>query len=104
MSQMDQPKKQALTRWMGIGWIIVFFVASFAGLAHQITRTIEKVAAGEGAETYRTVWLVEFNYIGLLVLVGAFVLALIVGTIMQLREWWLVRDLEKKYGNRNSDI
>ena len=101
---MDQPKKQALTRWMGIGWIIVFFVASFAGLAHLITRAIEKVAAGEGAETYRTVWLVEFNYIGLLVLVGAFVLALIVGTIMQLREWWLVRDLEKKYGNRNSDI
>lgn len=79
------------------------FIASFAGLAHLITRAIEKVLAGQGLETYRTFWLVEFNYVGVLVLIGASVLALIVGTIMQLRERWLIRDLEKKYGTREND-
>jgi hypothetical protein len=78
------------------------FVASFAGLAHLITLAIDKVRSGQGLETYRTFWLVEFNYVGVLVLFGAIILALIVGTGLQIRERWLIRDLEKKYGGRPS--
>ena len=79
------------------------FIASFAGLAHLITRAIDKVLSGQGLETYRTFWLVEFNYVGVLVLFGAVILALIVGTALQIHERWLIRGLEKKYGGHASD-
>jgi hypothetical protein len=77
-------------------------LASIAGLSRLITIAIDKVLSGHGLDTYRTVWLVEFNYIGLLVLFGAIILALLVGGGMWLHEWWQWRSLEKKYGEQRS--
>ena len=99
---MSTPKQEPLSRWIIVGWLLTF-IASFAGLAHLITRAINKVLSGQGLETYRTVWLVEFNYVGVLVFFGVLILALIVGTALQIRERWLIRDLERKYGGRAGD-
>ncbi|MNC86151.1 hypothetical protein D3C83_17890 [compost metagenome] len=99
---MDTSNRAPISRWVIVGWLLTF-VASFAGLAHLITLAIDKVLSGQGLETYRTFWLVEFNYVGVLVLFGAVILALLVGTALQIHERWLIRDLEKKYGGRASD-
>lgn len=99
---MAQSGKQGFPRWISIGWIIVL-LSSVAGLARLIADAIDKVASGQGAQTYRTFWLVEFSYVGLIVLVGVVIVALIVGTIDEVRERWQIRDLEKKYGTREDD-
>jgi len=99
---MANSNRAPISRWVIFGWLLTF-VASFGGLAHLITRAIDKVISGEGLETYRTFWLIEFNYVGVLVLFGAVILVLIIGTGLQLRERWLIRDLEKKYGGGQSD-
>jgi len=77
-------------------------VASIAGLSRLITVAIDKVMSGHGLDTYRSVWLVEFNYIGLLVLFAAIILVLVVGGILWLHEWWQWRSLKKKYGAQRS--
>ena len=78
-------------------------VASFSGLAALITRAIEKVRSGEGLATYRTVWLVEFNYVGVLVLFGAIFIALCIGGALRYREYREWRDLEAKYGGKHEN-
>ena len=99
---MTEAKKGKLSRWVIVGWLLVF-VASFAGLGHLLTRAVDKVLSGQGLETYRTFWLVEFNYVGVLVLFGVIVLVLVIGTALQLHERWLIRDLEEKYGGHKND-
>ena len=76
-------------------------VASLSGLGWMITTAIRKVLAGEGLETYRTFWLVEFNWIGFLVAMGALVVALIIGLFLAWREERAWRDFERKYGARS---
>jgi hypothetical protein len=73
-------------------------LAGLAGVARILSVAIDKVTSGRGLETYRTVWLVEFNYIGILVLFGALIVALILGGALWLHDWWQWRSLEKKYG------
>lgn len=83
--------------WLCAG-ILLLGLAGVAGTARILLVAIEKVMSGRGLETYRTVWLVEFNYIGVLVLLGAVVAALLVGGALWLHEWWQWRSLERKYG------
>ena len=78
-------------------------LAGVAGVARITSIAIDKVASGHGLDTYRTVWLVEFNYIGVLILFATIVAALLVGGAMWLYEWWQWRSLETKYGARQSD-
>jgi hypothetical protein len=78
-------------------------LAGVAGLSRIISIAIDKVASGKGLETYRTVWLVEFNYVGVLVLFATVLLALLVGGGMWLYDWWQWRSLKKKYGDRNGN-
>jgi hypothetical protein len=89
----DLPKR----RWFWAGFVLLG-LAGIAGLARIISVAIDKVASGQGLETYRTVWLVEFNYVGVLVLFAVVVLALLVGGAMWLHDWWQWRSLERKYG------
>jgi hypothetical protein len=78
-------------------------LAGLAGVARILLIAIDKVASGRGLETYRTVWLVEFNYIGILVLFGALIVALVLGGALWLHDWWQWRSLEKKYGGRRGN-
>lgn len=88
--------------WMCAG-ILLFGLAGVAGTARILLVALEKVMSGRGLETYHTVWLVEFNYIGVLVLFGAVVAALLVGGALWLHEWWQWRSLERKYSARKGN-
>ena len=80
-----------------LGWGLTF-VASLGGLAWMVTTAIRKVLAGEGLQTYRTFWLVEFNWVGFLVLLLALFVALIISLFFLWREERQWKDFERKYG------
>jgi hypothetical protein len=82
---------------MAVGFAVAG-LASFSGLAYMLSTAIEMVRSGHGLETYRTFWLVEFNWLGFLVFCGAIVVALIVALALRIREHMQWRSLERKYG------
>ena len=77
-------------------------LAAVFGLLHLLTIAIAKVRSGQGLDTYRTFWLVEFSYVGVLVLFVAIVVALVVSLALWWREERLWRDLEGKYGGNST--
>jgi hypothetical protein len=99
---MPSPTDRRKFGWAFAG-VLAFGVAGVAGMARMIWAAWEKVLSGQGLETYHTVWLVEFNYVGFLVLVGAVIVGLLLAGGHWLHEWWQVRSLEKKYGPRESN-
>lgn len=66
----------------------------------MLSTAVQMVASGRGLETYRTFWLVEFNWLGFLVLCAAIVLALVVAGFLRFREHMQWRSLERKYGGK----
>jgi hypothetical protein len=99
---MTEPVKPPVSKLMIFGFIIMG-VAAFAGLGALITRAIQKVISGHGLDSYRTVWLVEFNYVGLLVMFGGVIVVLLIGGGFKLHEYFQLRALEKKYGIRDDN-
>ena len=99
---MTEPTKARVSKWMLIGFFIMG-IASFAGLGALITVAVQKVISGHGLDTYRTAWLVEFNYIGVLAMFGAVVAVFVVAGVLRLIEYFQWRALEKKYGVRNDN-
>lgn len=99
---MPTPTDRRKFAWALAG-VLAFGVAGVAGMASMIWIALEKALSGQGLETYHTVWLVEFNYVGFLVLVGAVIIGLLLAGGHWLHEWWQVRSLEKKYGSRESN-
>jgi hypothetical protein len=75
-------------------------VIGFSGL---ILRALRMVLDGRGAETYRTFWLVEFSWIGLLIMCAVAALAFGVALLFQWREERQWQQLERKYGVRDPD-
>jgi hypothetical protein len=79
--------------------VVVMGIASFGGLAAMVVIAIDKVESGKGLDTYRTTWLVEFNYIGMLLLFGAIAVAFLIGGYFRFREYREWRAFERKYSN-----
>lgn len=69
----------------------------------MISKAIDMVRSGRGLETYHTFWLVEFNWIGFLILLAAIAVAIIIALVLRYREHLLLRSLEKKYGSRKDN-
>lgn len=84
-------------RLLQVGFAIAG-VAALSGLGYMVMTAIEMVRSGRGLETYRTFWLVEFNWVSFLVLVGVILLAFIVAAVFRFKEFLQWRSLEKKYG------
>ncbi len=99
---MTESGKPPVSKLMIFGFIVMG-VAAFSGLGALITLAIQKVSSGHGLDTYRTVWLVEFNYVGLLVMFGAVLVVLLIGGGFKLYEYFQYRALEKKYGIRDDN-
>jgi hypothetical protein len=97
-----QPRSKPRVRLVLVG-LGLAALGSIAALYRLITLAIEKTRAGEGLETYRTFWLVEFNYIGVLIVFAALIVALVIAVALRWREEWLWRDLESKYGAKDTD-
>lgn len=83
--------------------IVLAGISGAAAIGILIAKAWAKVAAGQGLETYRTAWLVEFNHVGFLVFIVALAVALVVGGLFRLRERRQWRELEQKYGQRDGD-
>jgi len=87
-------------------WHVAVFAALGIGSAvvlwTLLADAIEKVRSGHGLDTFRTAWLLEFNYVGVLVFVCVAILASVVAgliaAVFRYRERRLWRELEKRYG------
>lgn len=90
-------------RWNIVGWIVLCAVG-LVGFAGLMLRAARMVLDGRGAETYRTFWLVEFNWIGVLVTAAAAFLALVVALVIRWREDWKWREIERRYGTRDPSL
>ncbi|MFD2271080.1 hypothetical protein ACFS07_07980 [Undibacterium arcticum] len=78
----ESKKKPSMSRWMIFGFVAMG-VASLGGLAAMIAIGIDKVRSGKGLDTYQTAWLVEFNYVGMLILFGAIAVALAIAGLLR---------------------
>ncbi len=81
---------------MRIGFALLG-IASFGGLLAMVLTGIEKVHSGHGLDTYRTTWLVEFNWIGFLILLAMTVVALSIAGFLRYLEWREVKQLQSRY-------
>lgn len=102
MKRPQEPAARPWSRFVAIG-LIVLCLASLSGLGHMLYMAIGMVASGRGLETYRTFWLVEFNWLSFLVLCGAIFVALIIGLSLRLHAHLQWRSLERKYGGPRND-
>src|SRR5512139_3355389 len=99
------PKKPHRLRLAHVG-LVVASVGSVFALAYMVQRAVQMVREGHGLDTYRTFWLVEFNWVGFFVFVVCALLALLVGFFGQWaqrrreRSEW--RELDEKYGGRDA--
>jgi hypothetical protein len=77
-------------------------VAGVGGVVAMLLIAIEKVRIGQGLDTYRTHWLVEFNWIGFLIFMAAIAMALAVRLFFWWKERREVQALLSKYaGDRH---
>ena len=83
---------------------LILGVTSLVTLIGMVVTGVEKVNTGRGLDTFRTVWLVEFNWVGFLVLMGAVIVALIGGGYLRYLEWREVRELRRRYGGKGHDV
>jgi uncharacterized membrane protein len=85
-------------RWH-LATLLMLGGTSALALAAMVAKAVAMLRSGRGAETYITHWLVEFNWVGLLVFVAAAALAVCLGLVMrwlqQRREQQEWRELEK---------
>lgn len=95
---MAEPKQRPPFPKLFFIGLVVAGIAALSGLGHMLTTAIEMVRSGRGLETYRTFWLVEFNWLSFLVLVGGILLAFVVAAVFHFKEFLLWRSLERKYG------
>lgn len=101
MIEEEHIPKKSFPRWLLAG-IVFSGIASFFGLGAMLLKAVHMVSTGRGLETYRTFWLVEFNWVSFLVLCGAIVFALVIALFLRLHEYLQWRSLERKYGSRKN--
>jgi hypothetical protein len=89
-------------RWISVGFVIQGIV-SILGLAAMILIAVTMVQSGRGMETFRSVWLLEDNWIGFLVFVGCAIAALVLGAAFRLRDYLEQRSVEKQFEDRSKN-
>lgn len=94
MSESVTPGNSRLIR---IGFLLAGLV-SLAALVTMVLTGIEKVRMGHGLDGYRTVWLVEVNWIGFLVFFAVLLVAIGVGAWFRYLEWQELKQLRARYG------
>lgn len=73
-------------------------VLLLAVFSNRVATVIRKVSSGAGMDYCCTIEGVPFNYIALFVLLCGIAVALLLGLLLQVREWRSRRDFEHKYG------
>lgn len=83
--------------------ILVAGLGSFAALVTMLLTGVQKVRLGRGLDTFRTAWLVEFNWVGFLIFLAVLVAALGAGAWLRYREWQELEQLRAKYASEKRD-
>lgn len=99
MTKHDTPSS-GFSRLVIVG-VWVAGIAGFGAIVAMVLIAIEKIRNGHGLDTYRTHWLVEFNWIGFLVFLAAVAVALAIGLFFRYKEWRDIRKLQKKYSGED---
>lgn len=102
MTEQPPKNRPSLPRFLVLG-ICIAGLTGFLTIVGMIVIAVDKVQTGRGLETYRTHWLVEFNWIGFLIFLAVGAVALFVGLLFRLKEWREIRQLEDKYGGKGHD-
>jgi hypothetical protein len=76
-------------------------LAGVGGIFAMVLIAIEKVRTGRGLDTYRTHWMVEFNWVGFLIFLAAIAVALAIGLLFRFKEWREIRKLQDKYSGEH---
>ena len=87
------------SRLVRIG-IFVAGIGSLAALVTMVLTGLEKVRMGHGLDGYRTVWLVEVNWIGFLVFLIVLLAAIAVGAWYRYLEWRELEQLRARFGTQ----
>lgn len=69
-----------------------------AVVSARVATVVEKVFSGAGMEHCCTIEGVPFNYLAVFVLLCGVVAVLLFALVLQVREWRVRRDFERKYG------
>jgi hypothetical protein len=102
MKKTEDKGAQPHQRLISAGFVFAG-VASVFGFAAMMCLAVTAVRNGRGMDTYRTVWLVEDNWLGYLVLVGFAVTAMIVAALFRLRDHLQRRSLDRVRGDQNTN-
>ena len=100
---MEEPAEPSQTRSRGK---LVFYGVATCGLGgilwliHMTYTAIHMIIAGKGLETYRTFWLVQFNWYGFLAFVLVCAVAIAICLWLRWHEKMQWKSLQKKYGLR----
>lgn len=81
LAMTKQPSSAARPSFLVLLGIAVAGLASVASIVTMAVVAWEKFQNGRGWESYRTHWLVEFNWVGFLVLLAGVGIALFVGLL-----------------------
>jgi uncharacterized membrane protein len=72
-------------------------LGSLVALVTMVVTGLEKVRMGHGLESFRTVWLVEVNWIGFLVFLAVLLVAVGAGAWFRYLEWRELQELRARY-------
>lgn len=102
MMKTKNKGSQPHPRLISVGFVIAGFASVF-GLAAMMYLAVTAVRNGRGMDTYRTVWLVEDNWVGFLVFIGITVAAMIVGALFRLRDYLQWHRSERVSDDQNTN-
>lgn len=87
-----KPRCTACTAFFLLGLVLLVV---FSG---RVAQVVEKVFSGAGMEHCCSIEGVQFNYLAIFSLMCGVAVALVVASLLQVRDWLLRRDFERKYG------
>ena len=76
-------------------------LTSGASLVALAILAIQRTRSGHGLDTFRTAWLVEDDYIGVLVFLAALTVACLIGGLLRFREYREWQELQVRYGPKS---
>jgi hypothetical protein len=100
MEEPAKPSKANTSSNLITYGISICGLAGILWLFHMTYAAINMVIAGKGLETYRTFWLVQFNWYGFLAFIMACAIAIAICLWLRWHEHMQWKSLQKKYGRR----
>ena len=91
------PTKTRCTPCLGVLLVGLLLLAVAAG---RVVLVVQKVFGGAGMEHCCTIEGVPFNYLAVFVLMCGVAAAVLLALVLQVRDWRVRRDFERKYGVR----